>query len=144
MNETRNECSGGDLAPSLGVRTNFSRTKISESQFFRKKCPFSRPKFRWPFFSHRSGFPDFPFLYDVKCRIRPFSHKKNHWETTISEKNSFMTHFLICSCFRAHPTTLLLKILGGQMYGPSPTSHFGWNVPPVPHRSPPLHRLQML
>ena len=38
----------------------------------------------------------------------------------ISEKNSFMTLFLLCSYFRAHPTTLLLKILGGRMHGPSP------------------------
>src|SRR6218665_2967096 len=41
---------------------------------------------------------------------------------------------LLCSYFRAHPTTLglLLKILGGRMNGPSPTSNFGRTVPPVP------------
>jgi len=33
--------SGGDLAPSLGGRKFFSRTKISELRFFRKKFPFS-------------------------------------------------------------------------------------------------------
>src|SRR6218665_940656 len=41
-------------------------------------------------------------------------------QTTISENNSLMTPFLLCSYFRAHPTTLLLKILGGLMHWPSP------------------------
>src|SRR6218665_1795603 len=40
--------------------------------------------------------------------------------------------FLLCSIFRAHPTTLLLKILGGPMHGPSPTSNFGGTVPHSP------------
>src|SRR6218665_3764901 len=61
-------------------------------------------------------------------RIMTLSSQK----TTISEKNSFMTLFLLCSYFCAHPTTLLLKILGGRMHGPSPTSHFGGTDPPVP------------
>src|SRR6218665_1757940 len=50
----------------------------------------------------------------------PFFTRK----TTISEKNSLTTPFLLCSYFRAHPTTLLLKILRERMHGPSPTSHF--------------------
>src|SRR6218665_3604069 len=50
-------------------------------------------------------------------------------KNTISEENSFMTLFLFCSYFRAHPTTLLLKILGGRMHGPSPTSNFGGPSP---------------
>src|SRR6218665_3300314 len=37
--------------------------------------------------------------------------------------------FLHCSTFRAHPPTLLLKILGGPMHGPSPTSNLGGGVP---------------
>ena len=38
--------------------------------------------------------------------------------TTISEKNSFITPFLLCSYFQAHPTTLFLKILEGRrMHG---------------------------
>src|SRR6218665_2711992 len=59
----------------------------------------------------------------------PFLRKTS----TVSEKNSFITPFLLCSYFRADPTTLLLKILGGRMHGPS--SHlnfFGVAVPPVP------------
>src|SRR6218665_293861 len=42
------------------------------------------------------------------------------------QKNSLTTPiFLLSSSFRAHPTTLLLKILGGQMHGPSPPQILG-------------------
>src|SRR6218665_2322740 len=48
-------------------------------------------------------------------------------------------NFSLCSCFHAHPTTLLLKILGGPMHGRSPHLKFwGDRPPPVPPRSPPL------
>src|SRR6218665_3310390 len=48
-------------------------------------------------------------------------------------------HFSLCSYFHAHPTTLLLKILGGdQCMGGPPISNFGGTAPPVPPRSPPL------
>ena len=50
-----------------------------------------------------------------------------------------MTLFLLCSYFRAHPTTLLLKILGGTDAWAVPTSNLGGAVPPVAPRSPPLH-----
>src|SRR6218665_850463 len=57
----------------------------------------------------------------------------------ISEENSFMTPFLLCSYFRAHPTTLLLKILGGgRMHGPSPHLKLWGDRPPSPPRFPPL------
>src|SRR6218665_863416 len=49
-----------------------------------------------------------------------------------------MTLFLLCSYFRAHPTTLLLKILRGRMHGPSPHLEFWGDRPPVSPRSPPL------
>src|SRR6218665_3777540 len=53
--------------------------------------------------------------------------------------------FLLCSYFHAHPTTLLLQILGGPMHGPSPHLKFFWgDRPPSPPRSPPLHSLQTL
>src|SRR6218665_1981885 len=42
------------------------------------------------------------------------------------------TIFLVSSYFASHPITVLLKILGGRMYGPSPTSHLGVDRPPVP------------
>src|SRR6218665_872396 len=57
---------------------------------------------------------------------------------TISSQEKQEKHnFSLCSCFHAHPTTLLLKILGGPMHGRSPTSNFGGR-PPSPPRSPPL------
>src|SRR6218665_3094369 len=56
---------------------------------------------------------------------------------TISSQENH--HFSLCSYFHAHPTTLLLNILGGdQCMGRPPTSNFGGTVPPVPPRSPPL------
>src|SRR6218665_2335392 len=37
---------------------------------------------------------------------------------TLSSQEKYL--FLLFPYFRAHPTTLLLKILGGRMHGPSP------------------------
>src|SRR6218665_1639422 len=65
---------------------------------------------------------------------------------TISSQGNH--HFSLCSYFHAHPTTLLLQILGGPMHGPSPHLKF-WGgrppppplsitAPPVPPKSPPL------
>src|SRR6218665_3302716 len=39
-------------------------------------------------------------------------------------------NFSLCSCFLAHPTTLLLKILGGPMHGRSPHLKFGGGPSP--------------
>ena len=89
--------------------------------FFREEFPFSRPKFLMVFQIFRI-FIVLNVVYD------PFFTRK----TTISEKNSLMTPFLLCSYFRAHPTTQLLKIFGGRMHGPSPTSNFGGPSPPGP------------
>ena len=63
-------------------------------------------------------------------------------------------NFSLCSCFHAHPTTLLLKILKGPMHGgppglpppqilggPSPHLKFWGDRPPSPPRSPPLLQL---
>src|SRR6218665_2734939 len=56
---------------------------------------------------------------------------------TISSQENH--HFSLCSYFHAHPTTLLLKILGGPMHGPSPRLKFWGDRPPQsPPRSPPL------
>src|SRR6218665_740905 len=55
---------------------------------------------------------------------------------TISSQENH--HFSLCSYFHAHPTTLLLKILGGPMHVPSPHLKFWGDRPPSPPRSPPL------
>ena len=60
---------------------------------------------------------------------------------TISSQENH--HFSLCSYFHAHPTTLLLKILGGPMHGPSPHLKFGGDRPPVPPRFPLLCTLYM-
>src|SRR6218665_3905408 len=39
-------------------------------------------------------------------------------------------NFSLCSCFHAHPTTLLLKILGDQCMGGPPTSNLGGGPSP--------------
>src|SRR6218665_1340086 len=87
------------------------------------------------FFSHRLGSSDFPFLfsyfpyvYYVKMSYMNISSQENH-------------NFSLCAYFHAHPTTLLLKILGGdQCMGCPPHLKFwGDRPPPVPPRSPPLH-----
>ena len=132
-------CSGGNLAPSLGGgRTNFSPTNMT---FFLNKFPFYRQKFRMTFFLVIDQvfriFTDFPDLYFVRCRTWPFVHAH------------FLTRkhlFLLFSYFRAHPTTLLLKILGGRMHGPSPTSNLGGPSPklsvllgPYGHPDSPLY-----
>src|SRR6218665_803226 len=41
------------------------------------------------------------------------------------KKNSFMIPFLFTSCFRAHPITILLKILGADAWGVPPPQIFG-------------------
>src|SRR6218665_3228160 len=51
-------------------------------------------------------FPNFPELYFVRYRTQPFPHQ--------------LITFLLFSYFRPHSITLLLKILGGRMHGPSP------------------------
>src|SRR6218665_644965 len=62
----------------------------------------------FPFFSQI-----FPFFTMLNVVYDPFLTRK----TTISEKNFFTTPFLLCSYFRARPTTLL-QILGRPF--PSP------------------------
>src|SRR6218665_325305 len=114
---------GGDLAPSLGDATKFSRT-------FPEKFPFSRPKILMTFFS--SDFDSlfrFSVSYCIKCHIWPFLHNK---KPSFNKQILDDIYFLLSSSFRAHPTTLLLKILGGPMHGPSPHLKFGGTVPLSP------------
>src|SRR6218665_1748181 len=114
-------CSGGDLAPSLGGTEIFFADQDFLMTFFLGKISDDLflvidQVFRiFPFFSQIVLiFTVLNVVYD------PFLTRK----TTISEKNSFMTPFLLCSYFHAHPTTLLLKILGGRMHGLSPHLKF--------------------
>ena len=91
-----------------------------------KNFHFQSTNFWWPFLTYRQGFSDFPFLFpDFPYIFTILNVVYDHFLTR-------KTPFLLCSYFRAHPTTLLLKILGRRMHGPSPTSNFGGDCPPVP------------
>src|SRR6218665_2771210 len=119
--------SGGYLAPSLGGRNKFSRTKIS---IFTAKMSDDL------FLVIDQVFRIFPFFSQIVRIFTMFNVVYDPFLTrtiTISEKNSFMTPFLLCSYFRAHPTTLLLKIFGGRMHGPSP--HLKFFLGAVPQSS---------
>src|SRR6218665_2957739 len=95
-------------------------------RFFPEKISTFTPKISDDlFFSNRPLFTALNVVYD------PFFTRK----TTISDKNSLIRPcFLLCSYFRAHPTTLStsLNIGGGPIHGSSPTSNFLGAVPPVP------------
>src|SRR6218665_1108491 len=109
--------------------------------FFSEKISISTAKISDDFFSSSTRFSrfslSFPRIFPIFTMLNviydPFLPRK----TTISEKNSFMTPFLLCSYFHAHPTTLLLKILGGRAWAVPPPQIWG-DRPPSPSRSPPL------
>ena len=108
--------------------------------FFRKKIPFSRPEFlTTSFLVIDHVFQIFIFriftVWNVICN--PFFTRK----TPISENNSLMTPFLLYSYFRAHPTTLLLKILGDGCIGRPPPQTLG-GPSPNPPRYPPMRLLR--
>src|SRR6218665_2586788 len=102
--------------------------------FFPEKIQIFTPKISDDLFSHRLGFSDCTSLYCrglLECHIRPFLHKKNHYF-----RKAFLdkTNFLLCSYFRAHPTTCTtsLNIGRDQCMDRPPTSNCGGTVPPSP------------
>src|SRR6218665_3963860 len=109
--------------------------------FFRKKCPFARPKFLMTFFSHRPGFSDFTFTFprfslSLLCYMSYMTLSSQ--ENTLFQKIILLWHiFLLYSYFRALPTTLLLQLLGDGCMGRPPPQILG-DRPPSPPRSPPL------
>src|SRR6218665_3528222 len=126
--------SGGDLAPSFGGREIFRGPRFLNDVFFRKISDdlflvIAQVFLIFPFFSQI-----FPFFTMLNVVYDPFLTRK----ATISEKNSFMTPFLLCSYFPAHPTTLLLKILGDGCMGSPPPQIWGTVPVPPPQVSPPV------
>ena len=122
---------GGDLAPSLGGR------KIFEWPFLGKTFHFYAENFWWPFFSNRPSFVCLlPVstvwnlmiyvtvwyiiigLYSIITHVWPFCSRKPLFHKKFVHL-TFFSHFI----------TLLLKILGGWMHGPSPHLKFGGSVP---------------
>ena len=117
--------SGGDLAPSLGGRKKFLPTKICELRFFRKKFAFSRTKFLMTSFS-----PFFSQIFRIFTTLMWYMTLSSQEKPLIRKIIPLWHTFLLCSYFRAHPTTLLLKILGGDgRMGHTPTSNFGGPSP---------------
>src|SRR6218665_3183066 len=91
--------------------------------FFPEKFPFSRPKILMTFFLIFLFFFQILRIFTVLNVIyNPFFTRK----TTISETNSLTTPFFTLFVLsRASDTTsLLLKLLGGRMNGPSPPQFF--------------------
>ena len=111
-----------------GDGKNFRRSRFLDDVFFGKN-------FWWPFFSHRPGFSDFSFLFPHFLFLHYGNCRRSYMTLSSQEKHLFW----LCSYFRAHPTTLLLKILGGLMHGPSPYLKLWGDRPPSPPRSLPLH-----
>src|SRR6218665_3619719 len=98
---------GGDLAPNLGGTKKF---------------------FRGPISGKISIFLQFlmTFFYFFSRIFRMFTKLNVVYDHFLTKKHNFS----LCSCFHAHPTTLLLKILGGPMHGRSPHLKFGGSRPP--------------
>src|SRR6218665_1503692 len=87
-------------------------------RFFQEKFPFSRQNLQIS--------DDLFLINDQVFRILPFS---SHIFRIFTMLNVVYAPFL-CSSFRARSTTLLLKILGGRMHGPSPHLKFVWGASP--------------
>jgi len=128
----------------FGGRSNFSRTKISEWRFFRKNFHFHAQNFGWPFFSHRPGFSDFPFLFPdcpylyyikwLNVVYDPFHTRK----TTIFRKEfRYDTFFTLFVLSRASDKTTSQNI-GGTDSWAVPHLKFWGGPSPSPLRSLPL------
>ena len=100
---------GGDLAPSLGDGKKFRGPKFPNWPFLGKNFHFHAENFWWLFLVI-----DHIFLFlCFACLIYLYFWKNPWWH-----------HVLLSSYFRTHPITLLLKILGERIRGPSSTSIF--------------------
>jgi len=141
MKET--ETIGGDLTAEFWGTENFCRRDFwmtfprPKFPFSRPKFPFSRPKFLMTLFNHWPCFFRFSYLFLIfhiftACNVvcDPFHENSPYF---ISENNSLMTSFFYSvRSFARIRQTLLFKILGGRMLGPSPTSNLGGQSPQSP------------
>src|SRR6218665_2539494 len=106
--------SGGDLAPSLGGRKNFSRTKISEFLF-------SRPKILTTFFS-------VSFLCKMSYMTLS-SQEKALFQKRIPSRHLF---FYSVRAFTPIPQHFFSKYWGDQCMGRPPPQIFWGDRPPSP------------
>ena len=115
--------------------------------FFSEKFRFSRPKFLMTFFQSLTRFfgisLSFP-RFSVSFTMLNVVHTLSSQEQPLFHKRIPLLHlFLLCSYFRAHPTTLLLKIFGGRMHGPVPHLKF-FGGPQSPYVSAPVGEQEAL
>ena len=117
-----------------GAGKIFSRTKIYEWRFFRKRFPFSSRKFLKIFFLVIDQV--FQIFFTVlNVAYDPFFTRK----TTISEKNSFIRPFFYSvRTFARIRQHYFSKYWGDQCIGRPPTPNFGGTVPLSPPRFRPL------
>ena len=88
-------------------------------------------------------FPFFSQIFRIFTMLNivydPYMTLSSQEKPLFHKRISLRHFFLLCSYFRAHPTTLYTsQNIGGRMYGPSPTSNLWAGVAPSPTRSPPL------
>ena len=92
--------------------------------FSLKKCQISRPQF------HRPGFSDFSLFNVIKCPIRPFRRKKNHYfKKEFLNKTSFYTLFILS---HTSDNTTSLNIGGTNAWAVPHLKFFGGIVPHSP------------
>jgi len=122
----------------------FSRTKISEWRFFRKKFPFSHPKIL-TFLVIDQIFQNFPFFLQI-LRIftllnvvydPSFTHKKTHYVRKEFLDDTFFTLFVLS---RVRDNTTSQNIGGTDAWAVPTSNFFGGGPSPSPPRYPPLCR----
>ena len=94
---TMQQLSCGDLAPNLGGTENFVRgPRFLNDVFIGKNFHHCQGKnFWWHFLVIDLVFlfPDFPYLYYVKCRIWPFPHKKSTFFYSVHTFTRIRQHY---------------------------------------------------
>src|SRR6218665_118276 len=86
-------------------------------------------------FWHRPGFSDFPVLTVIKCPIRPFLHRKNHYFIKeFLNKTMFFTPFILS---HTSDNTTSLNIGGTNAWAVPHLNFFGGRPPPPPPGPPP-------
>jgi len=95
-----------------------------------KTLHFNAENFWWPFLV-------IDRILSFACLSCLKSDIYNIYDPFQRKYSSFTPIFLASSYFPTLPITLLLKIFGGRMHGPSPTSNF-WGTIPRPPKSPPM------
>src|SRR6218665_2569824 len=121
---------GGDLAPTLGANFFFSNQDFRMT-FFKEKIPIFMPKISDDLLlviDHVfQVFPTFFLIFHI------FIVSNVIYDPSVKRKNLFHKMISWLHLFSSVGTTLLLKILGGRMHGPSPHLNFFGEPSPSPN-----------